>query len=440
PNLSRCLQQGLFGELESIIPPITVPAWSCMMTSKDPGELGVYGFRNRKDHSYNNLVFATSSYVREQTVWDYLSRAGRRVVVLGVPQTFPPKKVNGCMISCFLTPSKQSSFTFPAELKEEVLRVADGDYIFDVDNFRTDDKDLILQKVYQMTERRFRVARHLLTTRPWDFFMMVEMGTDRIHHGFWKYFDQEHIKHEPGSKYLSAIPEYYRFLDAEIGRLLRLADDQTDVLIVSDHGAKRMDGGICINEWLHREGYLVFQASPTRPTPISRMAIDWSRTRVWGEGGYYSRIFLNVKGREPQGIVPPKEYEALRDELIQKLEALPDHTGKHIGTRIYKPQQLYRACRGVPPDLVAIFGDLYWRGVGTVGTGSFYTFDNDTGPDDANHAQNGILIFYRPGQDLGGQRLKRMGLMDIAPTVLARMGHSVPPDMQGKIISEIVQA
>ena len=116
-----------------------------------------------------------------------------------------------------------------------------------------------------MTDKRFRVAERLLETRPWDLFFMVEMGTDRIHHGFWRFTDPEHRLYEPGNLYESAMLDYYRRLDEKIGRLLRFADDDTAVLVVSDHGAKRMDGGICVNEWLRREGYLVLLEEPTEP-------------------------------------------------------------------------------------------------------------------------------------------------------------------------------
>ena len=129
----------------------------------------------------------------------------------------------------------------------------------DVRNFRADDRDRILAEVYEMTEQRFTVARHLLDTRPWDFFMMVEIGLDRLHHAFWRYMDPAHPRHEPGHRYRDVIRDYYRYLDDEIGELLERFDDDTIVMVVSDHGARPMDGAICVNEWLVREGYLVLR-------------------------------------------------------------------------------------------------------------------------------------------------------------------------------------
>jgi predicted AlkP superfamily phosphohydrolase/phosphomutase len=155
---------------------------------------------------------------------------------------------------------------------------------------------------------------------------------------------------------------------------------------------------------------------------------------AWGEGGYYSRIFMNVRGREPEGIIEPEAYEATRDELIRKFEAITDPQGNNIGTRVFKPQDVYRECNGVPPDLIVYFGDLDWRSVGSVGLGSIHTFSNDTGPDDANHAQHGICILKGNGLPRG-KELVGLHLMDIAPTVLDLMGCEVPASMEGKVIN-----
>ena len=160
PVLGRLMDRGVYGPLESCEPPITVPAWSCMTSSKDPGTLGFYGFRNRKDYSYDGLAFATAEKMKEDRVWDILSRVGKHVVVLGVPQTFPPSRVNGELISCFLAPSTDSRYTYPEELRDEIKQVV-GEYMVDVPNFRTDQKDRILRDINEMTRRRFKLARHL---------------------------------------------------------------------------------------------------------------------------------------------------------------------------------------------------------------------------------------------------------------------------------------
>ena len=215
PTIRSLTERGSFGVLRSCDPPITVPAWSVMTSSRSPGSLGFYGFRNRRDHSYDQLEFADSRAVRVPRVWDILSARERDVIVLGVPQTYPPSRVKGEMVSCFLTPDTRTSrYTYPPELKDEIEQLV-GHYLVDVENFRSDDKDRLLDQIEEMTEKRFRLAEHLLETRPWDLFFMVEMGTDRIHHGFWRFTDSEHRLFEPGNPYEHAMLDYYRRLDAK---------------------------------------------------------------------------------------------------------------------------------------------------------------------------------------------------------------------------------
>jgi predicted AlkP superfamily phosphohydrolase/phosphomutase len=433
PNIRRLMASGVWGPLESITPPITVPAWMSMMTGKDPGTLGVYGFRNRKDHSYDGLAFANSRMVREEAVWDILARHGKQSILLGVPLTYPPRPINGLMVCDFLAPDTSVEYTHPAELKEEIREVV-GEYVIDVRDFRTDDKDRLLGDIYEMTEKRFHLAEHLLTTKPWDFFIMVEMGTDRIHHGFWRYFDTEHPLYTPGNPYENAIRDYYVAVDRHVGEIIQRLPEDTRLMVVSDHGAKRMDGGICFNEWLMREGYLALKEQPAGVTKFSPALVDWEKTKAWGDGGYYGRLFVNVKGREPQGIVPQEEYEAVRNELAAKLQALGDEHGRPIGTKVFRPQQVYKACNNIPPDLIVYFGDLNWRSVGSVGHGAVWTHDNDTGPDDANHAQFGIAVVadlscLNPYPSTFNAPRERMSLYDIAPTILQTFGIEPPAGM-----------
>lgn len=432
PNLKQLMDGGTWGELTSITPPITVPAWACMMTSKDPGQLGVYGFRNRADYSYERMTIANSNTIREQAVWDILGRAGKDSILVGVPPSYPPKPIRGHLVSCLLTPSIKNAYTYPEELRNEIEKLV-GEYLVDVPGFRMEDKDSLIRQIYEMTDKRFRVIRHLLKEKPWDFFMSVEIGVDRIHHGLWKDMDPTHPKHQPGSPYQHAIRDYYRYLDQQIGSLPELVDGRTVVLVVSDHGAKKMDGGICINEWLRREGYLVLKEEPQGVIPLQKAAVDWARTKAWGEGGYYGRLCMNVKGREPQGTIPMGEYDIVRDELVARLEAITDESGRNIGTRAMKPQVIYRECQNISPDLIVTFGDLSWRSVGSLGLNSVCTHENDAGPDDANHAQEGLFILYDPSQR-GRGRVGPAQIVDIAPTALALMGFPVPGDMIGQII------
>jgi len=434
PNVRSLLEGSLHGELGSITPPITVPAWACAMTGKTPGQLGIYGFRNRTDTSYEGLSIATSLAVKEPAVWDLLGEAGKRSLLIGVPPAYPVRPVEGWRVSCFLTPPSADRYTWPEELKAEVEEEV-GEYIFDIPNFRRQGAEFVLQQCHAMTERRFRLARRLARNKPWDLFMMVEMGLDRLHHVFWHYCDPAHPKYEPGNRFESAFEDYYRMLDREIGELLEALPDDAVTILMSDHGARAMTGGVCFNDWLIREGYLTLAQRVEARTPIDRAPVDWSRTVAWGDGGYYGRLFLNVRGREPEGVVEPSRYEETRDELARKLEAMDGPDGTHLSTRVIKPQDVYPDVRGVAPDLIVYFGDLEWRSVGAVNMqgGEVFTTENDTGPDGANHDVTGVFVMRGlPEQPTG--EAKGLNLIDVGPTLMKLYGLPEPEGVQGRSI------
>lgn len=435
PNLSRLMNEGAYGPLTSVMPPITVPAWMCMMSSKDPGTLGIYGFRHRKAGTYDKLWIATSANVREKLLWDYLKDQGKSSVLLGVPLTYPPTPILGIKVTDFLAPDTTCEFCFPPEIKTEIEQHVPG-YMLDVSEFRTDHKQEALEEIYIMTEKRFRLARHLITTKPWDFFMMVEMGPDRLHHAFWKFFDPEHPHFEKGNPFENVALAYYKFLDGEIGKLLEQVDlDHTTVFVVSDHGAKKTKGNFCINEWLIEKGYLVLKQYPDRPTKIDDCEIDWSKTKAWAWGGYYARVFLNIQGREPQGLIAPEQVETFKQRLIQELSEVKDDHGQPISNTIVEPKDVYRNLNGDPPDLMAFFDDLEWRPIATIGYRKIHTQESDIGPDDAVHDWKGIFIVRDPENLMNGRRLESLSLLDVLPTVLEQYGITPPTELHGKPIS-----
>ena len=401
-----------------------------MATSQDPGSLGVYGFRNRTSYSYDGLGIVNSQSITAPAVWDSFAETGE-VVVIGVPPGYPPRKVNGVSIGCFLTPDPtRTEFTHPAHLKQTIRDLV-GDYPVDVGGFRTDDKTWLKDQIYEMTRKHFQVIRYLMERVNWQYFQFVEIGLDRVQHGFWKFHDRAHRQYVAGNAFENVVREYYAYLDEEIGTILSLIEDEDTVLVASDHGAQRLDGGFCVNEWLLREGLLALKERPNSPGPLKPSQIDWSRTRVWSEGGYYARVFLNVEGREPAGIVPQHQYEAVLDDVRARLEALPDDRGLPMHTQVFRPRDIYRQQNRIPPDLIAHFGGLFWRSIGGVGYDNLYVQENDTGPDDCNHAQFGAFILSGPRLDIRGE-VEGMHLLDVAPTLLDMAGRTIPPSMQGR--------
>jgi predicted AlkP superfamily phosphohydrolase/phosphomutase len=441
PNLSKMYKEGVHGKLRTCDPPITVPAWMVMMTGKNPGELGIYGFRHRKGNAYKDGYIVNSAHVKERTVWEILSERGMKSVVLGVPPGFPPKPVNDVnTVSCFITPSQDKQFTQPLGLREEVLKAADGRYIFDV-TFRTEDRDAIKKELFEMTEKRFDVAEYLARTKPWDFFIMHEIGFDRLHHAFWKFFDPSHPKFVEGNKYRNIDLEYYSMVDGRIGRLMGMFGEGCATMVMSDHGSKAMKGGFCVNQWLEQEGYLVLRSRPKGQTDIDKADVDWAKTRAWGWGGYYARVFFNVKGREPHGVIAPSELEREKETLKEKIMGIRDPTGARMMNQVFDPDELYGVAVGDKPDLMVYFDQLSWRSAGTLGHESLYLSENDTGPDDSVHSMDGVFMMSRPGWVPKAHALEGLDVNMVAPTLLRLMG--VEPSKEGisgDVIEEVLGA
>jgi len=282
PHIRELMHRGRHGVLRTIDPPITVPAWAVMFTGVDPGSLGIYGFRHRRAHSYWDTYTPTPQMIRFPPMWELLSRAGRRVCVVGMPPGYPPPRVNGVYVSDFLTPSKARDFVWPTAMVPEVEKAAGGRYTFDV-TFRAEDRDRIATELFEMTRNRWAVARHLWAKEKWDFFALHEIGPDRLHHAFWKYFDPAHPKHEEHRVFTPLADEYYAMLDDQIGTMLDGLDDNVTVLVVSDHGSQAMDGCFCITIGSARS-----DCSPTRgrsPLPGHRSKRLQSTGRRRRHGG-----------------------------------------------------------------------------------------------------------------------------------------------------------
>ncbi len=429
-NIRHLMEAGTYGRLESIVPPITVPAWLCMSTSRDPGSIGLYGFRNRLDRSYDRQNLVESRTVSDLTIWDQVAREGNRSIIVGVPPCYPPRKVNGVSVGCFLTPdSSKNIYTHPPEVKATIAGLV-GDYPVDVTGFKNGDKRKMLADVDTMTRKQFTVLRHLLKNEDWDYAQFVSIGLDRLQHAFWSHHDPLHVRHPADSPFKNVILDHYRQLDDEIGGLLDLIDNQTVVLVLSDHGARRLDGGFCVNQWLIEQGLLVLNSYPDKVTPFGKLDIDWDRTTAWSEGGYYARVYLNVKGREPRGAVARVDYERVVEDLKARLDATTDADGRSMGTLVFRPDEVYREVRGIAPDLVVHFGGLAWRSVGGVGYPGLHVQEDETGPDDCNHSQHGAFVLAAPGLEPRGE-IEGAHLLDMAPTLLELGGYDIPGSMQG---------
>ena len=429
-NIRRIMEIGCYGRLESVIPPQAVPAWMCMATSQDPGSLGVYGPRNRFDRSHNGLISADSMSVKEISIWDHLADAGKRSILVGVPLTYPLRKINGISVGdAFTIPPNQVDFACPAEVMDEIIDLV-GEYPVNIKGFHTSDKERLREQVFSTSRKQFQLVRHFLETQEWDYFHFVDMGLDLIQRGFWQFFDPQHRLYEPGNPYKDVIPDYYLFLDEQIGQILELLTDDTIVLVASGYGAQRLDGGFCINEWLIKEGLLVLNEYPQEIYPIDQLNVNWAKTKVWSEGDGGAQIFLNLKGREPNGVIELEDGSRFRDELKARLEATLDERGEPMGASAFKPEEIYHHVRNVVPDLIAQLGGV-WQSIGEVGYRKFHIQENQAGLDGCHPSQFGAFILAASNSPLSGE-VQGVQLLDLAPTLLDLAGYGFPASMYGK--------
>jgi predicted AlkP superfamily phosphohydrolase/phosphomutase len=281
-----------------------------------------------------------------------------------------------------------------------------------------------------MTRQHFAQARYVWETRDPDFLMLVEIGPDRLHHAFYSSMDPSHPRHDPSSSTRELGAQYYALLDRELAQLTALADEDTAILVASDHGARPLTGCFLINQWLIERGLLVLKSQLEAPAPFAPALVDWSRTKVWAEGGYYARVFLNVKGREPEGCVEPSEAAALCSALQRELTAVMGPHGEAWDNRVESPAQLYRAQREQAPDLMAFFGGLGVRALGTLGASSVYAERDPRGGDDANHDTHGIFALAGAGVEARGE-LAECSIHDVGASVLGLFGIPLPEGWLG---------
>lgn len=356
PTFQEIIRKGVNAKLKSTIPPITVPAWMSMMTGKTPGELGVYGFRNKEKKEEKFLKIINSTEVKQRKIWDIIAMEGKKSIINGVPLTYPIKRISGNLVSCFMTPNVDSDFTYPQSLREELIKEF-GNIKFDIKNFRGKDKNQLVKEIRNYTKQQFDITEYLINRKKWDFAAMVEMGTDRVQHAFWNYMDEKHVLHDPDPHYKDVIFDHYKYLDARVKRLIDMVPNDTYIMIVSDHGAKKMDGGFCLNEWLIEKGYLVLKTYPKEVTPVENLEIDWLKSRAYSFGGYYGRLFIN------EDHLAKEEQNTLLLEMKEEIENIrfPENLR---GNKMLLPTDVYPIVKNFPPHGIVYINELKWREIG----------------------------------------------------------------------------
>ena len=466
PHFKRFMENGVSGVLESTKPPITPAAWTTFMTGKGPGRHGIVDFE-KYDIESHTLTFNSTFEIREKTLWELLSEKGLKVGSINVPMTYPPKPVNGFMISGFETPSIDAEFTWPRELKQDILReIPNYNYRTNWQRKALGGEDVLaanLDYICNSFEQGLRLTEYCGEKFGWDVLMVVFKLLDNLQHKAWKYLDPRTSGRYPRRAEMAA--NCFNKLDDVLGKLFAYADSRdATVLIMSDHGHGSLDGkaqpNLLLSQWgylqlkspwertLTRANRLAYRLTKGKLTRFEQgshgiereLAVDWPRTQACVmHAGIYGFLYMNVKGRGPHGIVDPSDYERLRGEIAQKLRDVktrnPDGDTISVFAEILIPEELYKCSREDNPNLPDLLL-VPQPGLAVVRKirGSQPVRWCSDGRLEGTHRVEGILA-------MGGEgicRGKRVdaNIVDITPTVLAALGLRVPLDMEGKLITK----
>jgi predicted AlkP superfamily phosphohydrolase/phosphomutase len=401
PTLSRLMQQGVVTTMESSMPPVSSVAWTTFMTGTNPAKHGIFGFMEKKADSYD-IYFPNATHIKAPAIWDVLSQAGKTTIAVNIPQTYPARQTNGVIISGFISLDLDKAVT-PSRLLPVLKQM---DYRIDV-NYQeaAERKDEFFGDLFYTLKKRREAFLYLMDKEPWNLFIGVFTGTDRLQHYFWGDYT------DTSSKYHQMVLDYYSGIDRIIGEMLERVADDTPLIILADHGFALLKKEVYLNAWLKTQGYLKLKKDPPQ-----------SFTDIHPESAAYvldpSRVYIN------RTAVSAAEHKKFRQQLIDGfLTIRDDSTGTPLICRVFTREELYSGSFvDRAPDLV-LWGAPGYDLKGAIskneilGTGKFtgmHTFDD-------------AFLYIR-----GAQSLKsKPRICDIAPTILTCLGLTVPENMDG---------
>ncbi len=479
PTFARLMEEGTWGVLRSVVPPFTMPAWSSFLTGQSPGRHGVFSFVRRKPGSYEMIPF-NASYLRSPTLDRLLNRHGRRVALVNVPATYPPHPVDGILVTGLETPGRHAIFTHPPELGRELI--ARFDYEIERSlRYVPGEEDRFREAVERVEEKRLQATLWLMDQVDWDLFVVVFRGTDVLGHAFWRFMDPAHPAHDPeeAARYGDVILRHYQQMDEAIATLRAKLGPETVLILMSDHGFGPLYREVYLDNVFAEAGLLHLRRTPLARlrrflfrlgltprnllralaavglgslvqqvlSPAARVrvsnrllmggSVDWGRTRAYPLGGA-GQIYVNLKGREPQGIVEPgREYEEVCALIEQRLRELRDpDTGRPLVKRVWRREEVYGPDADLElPDLYVEWTDDAYTDIGKIGYSRGWISPPLRGRS-GGHTPRGIFLAQgpniRPGRVVEGARL-----IDLAPTLLHLLGLPVPRHMDGRVLVEI---
>jgi predicted AlkP superfamily phosphohydrolase/phosphomutase len=483
PNLAKMAAEGLKSNLRSTVLPLSPPAWTTFLSGRNPGAHGIYDFAKRVEGTYKFRP-TSSADRRSRPIWDIIGHGGGNSVIVNVPLTYPPTRLKGVMISGFPTPTAGQDYTYPQETLAR-LRSEFGDFSIHKPKvlYRKGREKEIAEETNAITRTQTKITKFLMGQMDWSLVVSVFDATDVIGHYFWAYLDPKHPKYDPrlAPKVVKMVEDVHVELDRAVGVLFDAAGEESLRMVVSDHGFGPVYYGVYVNNWLLEKKYMRFKgnisarakyfafrhgfnvynflrlgkklglvksiesAYSTRSLSLRMLNflsldfddIDWAKTRVYSFGNM-GQLYLNLKGREPEGVVERSEAPALIDELVEGLRSLKDpYRGELMFDSVHPKDELYSGEETFnAPDVVFLDQKMVYAAHRMFELGSsrlvtphpIYS---------GNHKMEGILLASGPTVR-GSRPVPEPNIIDLAPSILAYLGLGVPAELEGRVIPELV--
>ena len=442
PSLKKMQQEGIWGDIESTMPPTAPQAWISSQCGQNPGAYGLWGYTYRDDFSYAETKSADSRVIddRVDCLYKILPKMGQKVALINVPLTWPlPEIPGGYCVSDFVPKNNEIGFTWPESLSSEVNNLV-GEYMFDVFdtalNPRLTDRGKMVGRIYETDAQRLTLLAHFAHERNCDYVFAVLTGAKRIHARFCRGFENN----DSGPDYEDVLHDYYKWIDTNLGKIRESLDRDSGLFVYSPYCVQRGDGHINLNEWLIDNGYMTLHQYPVRPTPMKNLNIDWAKTRCWSTGNS-GKVYINLKGRETHGIVEPDDYDRLLDELRDKLSEVHDKNGQVRETQVLKREEnQFGKYEEYGPDMFVHIHKVPWNTNEWVGYGSGEIFaSGQRGDSDGEYdGLYGYFCVSGSGVPAIGE-LKEISVLNIAPTVMEVLRLEIPAHMEKPSILSVAK-
>jgi len=480
PNLARLMGAGSFGTLRSTAMPLSPAAWSTIITGQNPARHGVFDWFQRKPGSYG-VEYVHSGQISAKPIWKYFNEGGKRMGVFNLPMIYPALPIEGFMVAGMAAPNAQvPGLTYPDDLLGKMEANIGSYFVAETEVYMYGREAAYLQNMLDWLDYQRKVVLYLIDQQPCDVYLLVFMQSDHVQHKFWRYLDPKFPGYRPeyDRRYQEAIKRIYQRMDEILGELMDILGGESNYVLLSDHGAGPNYGVMYINRWLLEEGFLSLRRSPatwmkyllaksnavssifslaarlgigklaqmvSKPTRnkivnsfLSFEDIDWGRTKAYARGAF-GQIFVNLNGREPQGIVAPGEpYEQVVNEIIRKLRELrhPEAGGALISDIHCRDELLHGPYLERAADVMFSIRDYQYQSSVKLGLESKSILGPSEYEDSGSHRPEGVLVMAGPGIQNGAE-IVNANVADVTPTLLALTDLPVPAGLDGRPLSEV---